>query len=126
MKKRRKSISAKAEMTPLEKTVHDLHVKDVRPALEIVDSLFQNWLKLNGKRFLYKIHPRRRKASARTLWHTIAAEYDFDGLARELYFALAPDTLQVHFDLNGEHYDEMCDFEIYPVQRTRSKRNFSK
>jgi|JI10StandDraft_1071094.scaffolds.fasta_scaffold01502_28 hypothetical protein len=121
MKKKQKSISAKAEMTPLEKTVHDLQLKDIRPALKTVDSLFQNWLKLNGKRFPYKIHPRRRRAAAESSWHTKAKEYSFDGLATELYFTLAPHTLQVHFDLMGEYYDGMCDFEIYPTQRRDGK-----
>lgn len=108
-------------MTPLEVALRDLQLKEMRPALKTVDSLFQNWLKLNGKRFPYNIHPRRRKLAAQASWHTKAKEYGFDSLATELYFTLAPCTLQVHLDLKGEYYDGVCDFEIIPAQRKDGK-----
>jgi hypothetical protein len=121
MKKRRKSISAKAEMTPLEKAMRELRLKVVHPTVKTVNNFFQDWLKLNGSRFPYSIHLRRHKSVTPADWNIEGKEYSFRGLTPEVYFTVAPRTLQVHFDMAGAYYDTMCDFEIVPARHSDGK-----
>lgn len=120
-KTRRKKASAKAEPTLLQKTALELNLKYVKPTTKAVDRMFQKWLKQNGKKFPYRVNPRQRKTKLDWPHQNRLGQYGFRGLATELYFTVAADTLQVHFDLKGEYYDSMCDFEVMPVQRADGK-----
>lgn len=93
-------------------------LKKLSVTVKQIDTLFQAWLRRHGNRFPYSIVPRSVK-SHKPRWPRTGKEYCFAGLTTDLYFSVEPQTLRIHFDLDGIYFDTMHDMEVFPMLDSR-------
>lgn len=118
MKRLSKKSSAKAGETLFARGYREADLRDIKVGVGQVNTIFHKWLDKNSPRFNYPVI--QRKSTSKDAPRGGKA-YQFEGICRDLYFTVAPDTCMVHSNLGGEYYDGMCDFEIYPAINTKGK-----